>query len=138
MKSNEIIFDENLEIYIFLTELNTEVCLSLSDSLLASEEELTEKYKSKIANFINNLSGWYNKAVEVILKRAKQIYGVAVNNKDLQLMNIFILFEQNEDELYGLEFRTEFDIEHGCGLQIKKKDNNFEIVKVGTGDVAFC
>ena len=87
---------------------------------------------------INNLSNWYNESVKAVLKRAEQIYDIEANDKDLQLMNIFILFEQNEDELYGLEFRTEFDIEHGCGLQIKGKDNNFEIVKIGTGDVSFC
>jgi len=28
-------------------------------------------------------------------------------------------FEQNECELFGLGFRTEFDIEHGCGIKIK-------------------
>ena len=114
MKSNEIIFDENLEMYIFSDELSTEICISLSDSLSASEEELTEEYKNKIANFINNLPNWYNEAVKSVVKRAEQIYAIEAKSKDLQLMNIFILFEQDENELYGLEFRTEFDVEHGC------------------------
>ena len=136
MKSEDIIFDENLEMYISPPELNDEVCLCLSDSLFASEEELTEEYKSKITDFINNLSKWYKKAVESVIKRAKQIYDIEAKDKDLQLMNIFILFEQNEDELYGLGFNTTFDIEHGCGLKIF--GNNFEIVEIGTADVAFC
>jgi hypothetical protein len=135
MKSNEIIFDENLEMYIFSKELNTEICISLSDSLSASEEELTEEYKNKIANFINNLSSWYNEAVESIVKRAEQIYAIEAKGKDLQLMNIFVLFEQNEDELYGLEFRTEFDVEHGCGLKIRGID--YKIIEIGTGEIAF-
>lgn len=138
MKPNKIIFDENMEMYISPKGLNTEVCISIPDSLLAFEEELTEEHKSKIANFINNISDWYNKAVEAVLKRAKLIYNIEAKNKDLQLMNIFILFEQIDDELYGLEFRAEFDVEHGCGLQIRGKDGNFDIVKVGAGDVAFC
>jgi hypothetical protein len=138
MKSDEVVFDENLENYIFLKELNKEICLSLSDSLLTSEEELTEEYKNKIANFINNLPDWYSEAGETILKRAKQIYGIEANDKDLQLMNIIVLFEQNDKELFGLEYRVEFDIEHGCGLKIRGKDGNFEIVEIGTGDVAFA
>ena len=51
---------------------------------------------------------------------------------------IFILFEQNECELFGLGFRTEFDIEHGCGIKIKVEDGNYNIVEIGTADIAFC
>ncbi|KGN69956.1 hypothetical protein HQ40_07835 [Porphyromonas gulae] len=135
MKSNEIIFDENLEMYIFSDELSTEICISLSDSLSASEEELTEEYKNKIANFINNLPNWYNEAVKSVVKRAEQIYAIEAKSKDLQLMNIFILFEQDENELYGLEFRTEFDVEHGCGLKIRGID--YKVIEIGTGEIAF-
>ena len=136
MKIEDIVFDENMEMYIFLPKLNKKVRLVLSDSLWAYEEKLSEEYKSKIVNFINNLPMWYNKAVESVIKYAKQIYAIEVEKKDLRLMNIFILFEQSDDELYGLGFNTEFDIEHGCGLKIL--GSNFEIIKVGEADVAFC
>ena len=53
-------------------------------------------------------------------------------------IKIFILFEQNECELFGLGFRTEFDIEHGCGIKIKVEDGNYNIVEIGTADIAFC
>ena len=52
MKATEIIFNEDLEMYVFLKDLDDEVCITLSDSLSASEEELTEDYKGKIASFV--------------------------------------------------------------------------------------
>ena len=136
MKIEDIVFDENMEMYIFLPKLNKKVRLVLSDSLWAYEEKLSEEYKSKIVNFINNLPMWYNKAVESVIKYAKRIYGIETEEKDIRLMSIFILFEQSEDELYGLLFNTEFDIEHGGGLKIL--GSNFEITEIGEAEVAFC
>ena len=138
MKSNEIIFDENLEMYIHLNNFDDEICLTLSDGLTASDEELTNEYKEKIVNFINNIQKWYSDSINAVLKYAKENYEIDAKQKDIELINIFILFEQDEKELFGLEFRVEFDIEHGCGLKIKRVENNFEIIEVGTGDVAFC
>lgn len=138
MKSNEIVFDENLEMYVHLNNFDEEICLTLSDGLAASDEELTDEYKEKTANFINDIQDWYSKSVNTILKDAKQTYNIDAKQEDIRLINIFILFEQDEEELFGLEFRAEFDIEHGSGLKIKGKNGNFEIVKVGRGDVAFC
>jgi hypothetical protein len=138
MKSNEIVFDENLEMYIHPNNFSKEICLTLSDGLLASEEELTDEFREKIANFINDIQYWYNKSVNAVLKDAKQTYDIDAKQEDVRLINIFVLFEQDENELFGLEFRAEFDIEHGCGLKIKGKKDNYEIAKTGTGDVAFC
>lgn len=56
MKATEIIFDKNLEMYVSLKDLGNKVYITLSDSLFASEEELTDEYKEKIASFVNNLS----------------------------------------------------------------------------------
>lgn len=138
MESKEITFNEHLEMYIHLDNFNDEICLTLSDGLAASDEELTNGYKERIANFINEAQKWYNKSVNTVLKYAKENYEIDAKPEDIELTHIFILFEQNEKELFGLEFRVEFDIEHGCGLKIKGSENNFEIIEIGTGDVAFC
>jgi hypothetical protein len=138
MKANNITFDENLNMSVFSKELNKKIRIVLSDELEASEEELSGEYRGKIASFINDMPQWYNKVCDAIIIWAKSIYKIEAHYKDMQLMSIYILFEQNEKELFGLEFRTEFDIEHGCGLQINGKDSNFGIVKAGTGDIAFC
>ena len=45
MKATEIIFDKNLEMYVSLKDLGNKVYITLSDSLFASEEELTDEYK---------------------------------------------------------------------------------------------
>lgn len=57
---------------------------------------------------------------------------------DIELMGIYILFEQNEYELFGLAFRLEFEIEHGCGIKIKINEGKYEIIEIGTGEVAYC
>jgi hypothetical protein len=132
----ELAFDENLETYISINGLENEVCIALPDSLYDSKEDLTEQNKTKIINFIDNFENWYNKSITAILNWAKQEYNVTAKTDDLTLLNIFILFDKNNDELYGLEFRAEFDIEHGIGIKISGKD--FNIFKIGTGDIAFC
>lgn len=53
--------------YVFLKDLDDEVCITLSDSLSASEEELTEDYKEKIASFVNNMPQWYSRACNSII-----------------------------------------------------------------------
>jgi hypothetical protein len=136
MESKDIIFDKNLRKCTFIKRLNSEIGINLSDSLYASEEDLTEEYKTKIANFVNNVDSWYNKSINAILEWAKQEYNIDAQINDLELLNIYVLYEQNDNELYGIEFRTEFDVEHGCGIKIL--GNSFEIVEIGTADVAFC
>ncbi|MDC2165702.1 hypothetical protein [Bacteroides thetaiotaomicron] len=138
MKATEIIFNEDLEMYVFLKDLDDEVCITLSDSLSASEEELTEDYKEKIASFVNNMPQWYSRACNSIIAWAKDTYKIDAHVQDIELINIFVLFEQNEDELFGVEFRVEFDVEHGCGIKIKVDNGKYDIIEVGTGDVAFC
>ena len=138
MKATEIIFNEDLEMYVLLKDLDGEVCITLSDSLSASEEELTEDYKGKIASFVNNMPQWYSRACNSIIAWAKDTYKIDAHVQDIELINIFVLFEQNEDELFGVEFRVEFDVEHGCGIKIKVNNGKYDIIEVGTGDVAFC
>lgn len=138
MKATEINFDENLEMYVLLQDLGNKVYITLSDSLFASEEELTDEYKEKIASFVNNLSEWYSLACSSVMAWAKDTYKIETCMQDIELTHIFVLFEQNAEELFGLEFRVEFDIEHGFGIKIGINDGKYAIVEVGTGDVAFC
>ena len=50
MKATEIIFNENLEMYVSLKDLSDEVCITLSDGLFASEEELTDEFTKILTN----------------------------------------------------------------------------------------
>ena len=136
MESEEILFDENMEMYTFVERLKSEICVSLSDALYAYEEDLTEKYRSKIANFINKIDSWYDRVVITILDWARGEYNIDAQVDDLELLHIFVLYEQCDSEVYGLEFRTKFDIEHGCGL--KMEGDTFEIIEIGSADIAFC
>lgn len=137
MKPYELNFDEDYDMYFKSKYLNgKELCLTLSDGLNASNQKHTPEYKIKIVDFINNMHIWHNKAVDAVVKYARDKYGVSSKSDEVELLSIFVLFEQNEDGLFGLEFRPEFDIEHGCGLKMNAID--YEIIEIGLGDVAFC
>ena len=61
-----------------------------------------------------------------------------ISDSDIELMAIFIRFEQDEPALFGLSYRTKFDVEHGCGIKLKGNNQQFEIVEIGCADVAFA
>ncbi|WP_281799444.1 hypothetical protein [Prevotella pallens] len=139
MKVCDLLFDEDLETSIFLDALKKKVRIVLSDDLEASEQELTEEYKEKIVQFLEEISIWYDKTAVAVKQYADNKYGIKdVSDTDIELMAIFILFEQDEPALFGLSYRTEFDVEHGCGIKLKGNDQQFEIVEIGCADVAFC
>lgn len=139
MKVCDLQFDEDLETSVFISALKKKVHLVLSDDLEASEQQLSEEYKQKIVQFLEEISIWYNKTIDAVKQYADGKYGIKdVSNTDIELMAIFILFEQDEPDLFGLSYRTEFDVEHGCGIKLKGNDQQFEIVEIGCADVAFC
>lgn len=139
MKVCDLQFDEDLETSVFISALKKKVRLVLSDDLEASEQELTEEYKEKIVQFLEEISIWYDKTTVAVKQYADNKYSIKdISDSDIELMAIFILFEQDEPDLFGLSFRTEFDVEHGCGIKLKGNDQQFEIVEIGCADVAFC
>lgn len=139
MKVCDLQFDEDLETSVFISALKKKVRLVLSDDLEASEQELTEEYKEKIVQFLEEISIWYNKTIDAVKQYADNKYSIKdISDYDIELMAIFILFEQDEPDLFGLSYRTKFDVEHGCGIKLKGNDQQFEIVEIGCADVAFC
>lgn len=139
MKVCDLLFDEDLETSIFLDALKKKVRIVLSDDLEASEQELTEEYKEKIVQFLEEISIWYNKTIDAVKQYADNKYSIKdISDSDIELMAIFILFEQDEPDLFGLSYRTKFDVEHGCGIKLKGNNQQFEIVEIGCADVAFC
>ncbi|WP_314958014.1 hypothetical protein [Prevotella pallens] len=139
MKVCDLQFDEDLETSIFLDALKKKVRIVLSDDLEASEQELTEEYKEKIVQFLEEISIWYDKTTVAVKQYADNKYSIKdISDSDIELMAIFILFEQDEPDLFGLSYRTKFDVEHGCGIKLKGNDQLFEIVEIGCADVAFC
>lgn len=139
MKVCDLQFDEDLETSVFISALKKKVRIVLSDDLEASEQQLSEEYKQRIVQFLEEISIWYNKTIDAVKQYADDKYGIKdVSSNDIELMAIFILFEQDEPDLFGLSFRTEFDVEHGCGIKLKGNNQQFEIVEIGCADVAFC
>ena len=139
VSNNDIYFGDELETSIFLDALKKKVRIVLSDDLEASEQKLTEEYKEKIVQFLEEISIWYDKTTVAVKQYADNKYSIKdISDSDIELMAIFIRFEQDEPALFGLSYRTEFDVEHGCGIKLKGNNQQFEIVEIGCADVAFC
>lgn len=139
MKVCDLQFDEDLETSVFISALKKKVRIVLSEDLEASEQELTEEYKEKIVQFLEEISIWYDKTTVAVKQYADNKYSIKdISDSDIELMAIFIRFEQDEPDLFGLSYRTKFDVEHGCGIKLKGNDQLFEIVEIGCADVAFC
>ena len=139
MKVCDLQFDEDLETSVFISALKKKVRIVLSDDLEASEQELTEEYKQRIVQFLEEISIWYDKTAVAVKQYADNKYSIKdISDSDIELMAIFIRFEQDEPALFGLSYRTEFDVEHGCGIKLKGNNQQFEIVEIGCADVAFC
>ncbi|MFC2320895.1 MAG: hypothetical protein ACFNM4_05115 [Prevotella nigrescens] len=139
MKVYDLQFDEDLETSVFISALKKKVRLVLSDDLEASEQQLSEEYKQRIVQFLEEISIWYNKTIDAVKQYADNKYSIKdISDYDIELMAIFIRFEQDEPALFGLSYRTEFDVEHGCGIKLKGNNQQFEIVEIGCADVAFC
>lgn len=130
-------FDENHMTSFYSDYLKKNIMVVISDELNASEEILTDEYKERISIFINNMSKWYYLVYDAILHWVKNKFDVVLNTSDIELMIIYVLFEQSENGLYGLSFRLSIDIEHGCGIQIAVQNDDYRIIKIGTGDVSF-
>ena len=139
MKVCDLQFDKDLETSVFISALKKKVRLVLSDDLEASEQQLSEEYKQRIVQFLEEISIWYNKTIDAVKQYADNKYSIKdISDSDIELMAIFIRFEQDEPALFGLSYRTEFDVEHGCGIKLKGNNQQFEIVEIGCADVAFC
>ena len=122
MKVCDLQFDEDLETSVFISALKKKVRIVLSDDLEASEQELTEEYKEKIVQFLEEISIWYDKTTVAVKQYADNKYSIKdISDSDIELMAIFILFEQDEPALFGLSYRTEFDVEHGCGIKTERQ-----------------
>ena len=72
IKGEDINFGDNLTMTVFIEGLKS-VQLVLSDDLNASEEELTNNYKDRIARFLNEWHRWngiaFGAAKEYVSKR---------------------------------------------------------------------
>jgi len=136
LKPKDIIFEDySLTIDDPVNE-GEKLILHISDGLYACDEEHTEEYKNKICDFLNSSSKWYDTCTKAIKHKAKSEYNMECSDAEIVLVEIYILFEQNEEPLFGIGFGVDFDNEHGVGIQVS--GNDYKIAKVGEADTAFC
>ena len=129
MKAEDLIFDEEMEMYLKIPEQDEPTYLSVSDDLrIYEEEEMGPAYKEKILTMLSLSEQWYPLAQERLQA------DVAENG---QLMSIYLLSEQDDsDFVFGLQFNVKADSEHGRGMKLTL--DPLQIIDYGLADVAFC
>lgn len=96
LNSCDILFDEDLSMKFFAERIGKSINIILSDGLESSDEVLTDEYKKKIALFINDFEIWYDDVLNAIKDYFKRKGIIITLPDDVELMKIFVLFEQNE------------------------------------------
>ena len=96
---------------IKIKDQSQEISLSLSDDL----------------EIIDNSAKWYPKVISKIKDEFDE-------HTECKLTEIFVLYEPNEKQIYGLSFWVSSDIEHGRGIKIT---SNYEIIEYGEAEIAF-
>lgn len=121
--------NDDYSISIKIKEQSQEISLSLSDDLeiVDNLDKFPKKYSKQILEFINNSAKWYSKAISKIKDEFDE-------NTEYQLTEIFILYEPDENQIYGLSFWVSLDIEHGRGIKIT---GDYEIIEYGNNEIAF-
>ena len=129
MKLNEINFNDDCSMIVTIPEQEKSIMLTVSDSLMAYEEEISITYKKKIVEFLNLSSIWYSICIDRLRKDIK-------TGTKYRLMEIFILSEQNSNEMiYGVLFNVDGDREHGRGMKIRGDD--LSVIEFGLSEVAY-
>ena len=114
---------------VTIPEQEKSIMLTVSDSLMAYEEEISITYKKKIVEFLNLSSIWYSICIDRLRK------DITTGTK-YRLMEIFILSEQNSNEMiYGVLFNVDGDREHGRGMKIRGED--LSVIEFGLSEVAY-
>jgi hypothetical protein len=135
MHIEDFILDKRFSIRgLTIPEQLDKFSIDLSDSLAAVEEVLLSSYKQVIVSFVNASSEWYPVAWDAVIQWGLKMY--KTRGEKFELVSIHVLFEQNDPTpVFGLEFNTDYDREHGCGVVMK--GNFFEVIEVGEADKAY-
>lgn len=128
MNLESIIFDDDLEMSVFIPEQQDSIRLVLSDELALADEVMSNDYKEKIVHMLRASAYWYELAEKRIFS---ELYMMG------QLMAIYLLSEQtSSDFIFGLLFRVDAEAEHGRGMKISLEE--ITIIDYGDADRAFC
>lgn len=123
-----IIFDDDLEMSVFIPEQQDSIRLVLSDELALADEVMSNDYKEKIVHMLRASAYWYELAEKRIFSELSMMG---------QLMVIYLLSEQtSSDFIFGLLFRVDAEVEHGRGMKISLEE--MAIIDYGDADRAFC
>lgn len=135
IESKDIKFDEQGSCDIKVDYLEYDIILYISDALNAYQEKLRVGYLARIAKFLNSIDRWYPICSTAVSAWGLKTYGAS--GGDVRLLSVHVLFEQESElPVFGLQFRPEYDTEHGAGVKIN--GDSFDLVEVGAADVAFC
>lgn len=131
MNHSKFIFDDDYCCEISVSQQQNTVSLYLMDylSIVDNFPNIKEDDLRFVQDFLDKSNIWYKKVTQEIHFRTNQ-------NDEISLISIYVLSEQKDgSSIFGLEFHSLHDVEHGIGLQIDSGDMN--ILKFGSADLAF-
>ena len=100
MKVCDLQFDEDLETSIFLDALKEESALSFVWRFGSIRARTHRRIQKKIVQFLEEISIWYDKTTVAVKQYADNKYSIKdISDSDIELMAIFIRFEQDEPAL---------------------------------------
>jgi hypothetical protein len=131
MNEFKIVLNQNFGTYVTIPEAIRKVWLEVSDSLQISEyaTNLPNSYEIKIHELLEKSEVWFHKAEEKVFKE----FGEKI---PLELLGINLLSEDDApDFIFGLEFGSPRESEHGIGLKMSL--NTMDIIDYGDAEVAY-
>lgn len=124
-------FDENYRSEILIPQQTETVNLYLMDYLDIIDDfpNFKNEQIKFIQDFLNKSNIWYPKIINYI-------YTQTNSTNQVSLLSIYVLSApENNNSIFGLEFSSEADAEHGIGIKIESK--NMNILEYGSADLAF-
>ncbi len=130
MNVNEVKFDSNGYLLdVSLPSIDYPVNVCIVDDLISFGGVLSNDYKGKIVDFINEASKWM-----VVVQGVFDKCGYSF--LDARLITIYVLFEDGAaGSFFGLEFSIKEDAEHGFGLRIRGE--GFDVFDYGLAEISY-
>ncbi|MGM0123882.1 hypothetical protein IGI37_001256 [Enterococcus sp. AZ194] len=135
LKATELLFDDDLELSFHFSKTGKNVRLNV-DTLETDETTLQLTYNEMIAKFINQQENWYDQVIASIISEQQDEFGMGMKSADFELLVIYVLPEEANSLIFGLQFHSVHDEEHGVG--VKLVGDSFEVLSIGSAEEAFC
>jgi len=109
LEPKDIVFDYNCEFFVSLNNTKDKIGIKLIERSNYKKENITEKNKTEISNFVNNFDVWNEISINAILGWANENFNTKLKAETIKLSHIYLLFDEYNDQYYGLLYNLDID-----------------------------